>query len=50
VSGATTFGLLQLPPVLDRVFFRLINGAAYDPGQAAAALWIYTKTALITSS
>jgi hypothetical protein len=48
VSGATTFGLLQLPPVLDRVFFRLINGAAYDQAKLLQALWIYSKTALIT--
>ena len=48
VSGATTFGLLQLPPVLDRAFFRVINGAVYDQAWLLQALWVYSKTALIT--
>jgi hypothetical protein len=48
VSGGTTFGLLQLPPLLDRAFFRLINGAVYDEAWLLQALWVYSKTALIT--
>jgi hypothetical protein len=48
VSGATTFGLLQLPSLLDRGFFRLINGAVVDEAWLLQALWVYSKTALIT--
>jgi hypothetical protein len=48
VSGATTFGLLQLPPLLDRTFFRLINGANFDEAWLLRALWVYSKTALVT--
>jgi hypothetical protein len=48
VSGATIFGLLQLPSLLDRGFFRVINGAVFDEAWLLQALWIYSKTALIT--
>ncbi len=48
VSGATTFGLLQLPSLLDRSFFHLINGAAYDYAELLKPLWIYSKVALVT--
>ncbi len=48
VSGGTTFGLLQLPPLLDRTFFRLINGAVFDQAWLLQYVWIYSKTALVT--
>lgn len=48
VSGATTLGLLQLPSLLDRALFHLINGAASDYAQLLKPLWIYSKVALVT--
>ena len=48
VSGATTVGLLQLPALLDRTLFRLMNSAAPDYAELLKILWVYSKTALIT--
>ncbi len=48
VSGATTFGLLQLPSLLDRTLFHLINGAASDYALYLKPMWIYSKVALVT--
>ncbi|CAN5250166.1 hypothetical protein BH11PSE14_BH11PSE14_13060 [soil metagenome] len=48
VSGATTFGLLQLPSLLDRSFFHLINGVAFDYAELLKPMWIYSKVALVT--
>src|SRR6185369_1584519 len=39
---------LQLPPLLDRAFFRVMNGAVLDFADLLKYLWIYSKVALIT--
>lgn len=48
VSGGTTFGLLQLPPVLDRMFFHAVNAASLDISELLRLLYVYAKVALIT--
>lgn len=48
ISGATVFGLLQLPAVVDRVMFNMNNGSAVEIGALVIALWVYVKFALLT--
>jgi hypothetical protein len=48
ISGATVFGLLQLPAVVDRVMFNMNNGSAVEIGALVIALWVYIKFALLT--
>ena len=48
VSGATTFGLLQLPSLLDRAYFIVASRAAENLANLAFPVWIYSKVSLIT--
>ncbi len=48
VSGATVFGLMQLPPHLDRALFWLFNAATPDVSQLVMPVWIYCKFSLLT--
>ncbi len=48
VSGATVFGLMQLPPVADRILFGLYNAASPDLAGLVLPLWIYVKFMLLT--
>ena len=48
VSGATTIGLLQLPPLLDRLYFAIANRGTENVASLVRLLWIYSKVALIT--
>lgn len=47
ISGATVFGLLQLPAALDTGMVWLINRIADDVGGLLLPLWIYLQTALV---
>ena len=48
ISGATVFGLLQLPALIDRFMFNMNNGSAMEITGLVMALWIYLKFALLT--
>ncbi|HEX4852642.1 hypothetical protein [Arenimonas sp.] len=48
ISGATVFGLLQLPALTDRFMFNMSNGSAMELGGLVMALWVYAKFALLT--
>jgi hypothetical protein len=48
VSGATIFGLLQLPALIDHAYARALNLAPQDYIGLVSPLWIYTKFAVIT--
>lgn len=48
VSGATIFGLLQLPALLDRGYFTAINLSTADYVRLVTLLWMYSKVAVIT--
>jgi hypothetical protein len=48
VSGATTFGLLQLPSLLDHAYFFVASRAGENLATWALTLWIYAKVSLIT--
>ena len=48
ISGATVFGLLQLPALIDRFMFNMNNGSAMEIAGLVMALWIYLKFALLT--
>jgi hypothetical protein len=49
VSGATIFGLLQLPEVLDRGYFRAANMVPQDYFTLLVyPLWLYAKIAVVT--
>ncbi|HEU0153670.1 MAG TPA: hypothetical protein VFQ84_10025 [Arenimonas sp.] len=48
ISGATVFGLLQLPALTDRVMFNMNNGSAMEISGLVLALWIYAKFSLLT--
>lgn len=48
ISGATVFGLLQLPELVDRVMFNMNNGSAMEIAGLVMALWIYAKFSLLT--
>jgi hypothetical protein len=50
VSGATVFGLLQLPPVADRFLFALYNTASPAVAGMVMPLWVYVKFILLTLS
>jgi hypothetical protein len=48
VSGATTFGLLQLPSLLDHAYFFVASRAGENLATLALTIWIYSKVSLIT--
>ena len=48
VSGATVFGLLQVPHGLDGLFYDLLNRSSEELSRFVLPLWIYAKVALLT--
>lgn len=48
VSGATIFGLLQLPDLIDRAYVRTLNLSPDDYAGLLTPLWMYSKFAIIT--
>jgi hypothetical protein len=48
VSGATVFGLMQLPQLLDHAYFRVVNLSPADYAMPLFALWGYSKFATIS--
>jgi hypothetical protein len=48
VSGATVFGLMQLPQLLDLAYFRVVNLSPRDYATPLFALWMYSKVATIS--
>ena len=48
VFGATIFGLLQLPELLDHAYARALNLSPRDYVGMVSPLWMYAKFALIT--
>ena len=48
VSGATIFGLLQLPDLIDRAYFRTLNLSPDDYAGLLTPLWMYSKFAIVT--
>jgi hypothetical protein len=48
VSGATIFGLLQLPGLIDRAYFKGLNLSPQDYAELLWPLWIYSKAAIVT--
>ena len=48
VSGATIFGLLQLPSLLDRGYYRALNLSSAEYEGLLFPLWLYSKVAVIT--
>jgi len=48
VSGATIFGLLQLPTLLDRGYYTALNISPADYEGLLFPLWLYSKVAVIT--
>ena len=48
VSGATIFGLLQLPDLLDRGYFRAMNLMPDTYSAPLMYLWLYSKVAVVS--
>jgi hypothetical protein len=48
VSGATIFGLLQLPDLMDRWYFRTANLSPQDYLAVLSGLWTYSKVTVTT--
>jgi hypothetical protein len=48
VSGATIFGLLQLPQLLDHGYFRAVNFMPPDYANLLMPAWMYAKIAVVT--
>jgi len=48
VSGATIFGLLQLPRVIDRRYYRAVNLSSEAYAALMMPLWLYAKIAVVT--
>ena len=48
ISGATVFGLLQLPALADSLLFHAHNSGPPIVALFVLPLWIYVKTALLT--
>ena len=48
ISGATIFGLLQLPELIDRAYLTTLNLSPPDYSGLINPLWMYAKFALIT--
>jgi len=50
VSGATIFGVLQLPELIDRGYFRAMNSMPQDYILLVTGLWLYGKLGVITAA
>ncbi|MFT3913764.1 MAG: hypothetical protein QM704_06550 [Anaeromyxobacteraceae bacterium] len=50
LSGATVFGLLQLPGVIDPPFFKLMMRLDDGLGPGVTVLWLYLRTSILTLS
>ena len=48
VSGATVFGLLQLPAQADRLLFGFYNSSNFAVATLTPSLWVYVKFSLLT--
>ncbi len=48
VSGATVFGLMQLPSLADRLLFGFYNASNFAVASLTPSLWIYVKFSLLT--
>ena len=48
VSGATIFGLLQLPQLIDHGYYAALNLSAADYEGLLFPLWLYSKVAVLT--
>lgn len=48
VSGATVFGLMQLPAQADRLLFGFYNASNFAVAALTPSLWIYIKFSLLT--
>lgn len=48
VSGATVFGLMQLPAQADRLLFGVFNASNFAVSTLTPSLWIYVKFSLLT--
>ena len=48
ISGATVFGLLQLPPQADRLLFGFHNASGFAVAALTPSLWVYVQFALMT--
>jgi hypothetical protein len=48
VSGATIVGLLQLPDLMDRLYFRTANLSPQDYLPVLGGLWMYSKVTVTT--
>lgn len=50
LSGATVFGLLQLPGVIDPAFFKLMMRLDDGLGPGVTVLWLYLRVSVLTLS
>lgn len=48
LSGATVFGLLQLPRAIDEVFFDVFNRLQEEPATIVMTLWVYAQASVMT--
>ena len=48
VSGATIVGLLQIPALLDHLYFRVVNLSPQDYYSLLTPLWTYSKVTVVT--
>ncbi|PZO05359.1 MAG: hypothetical protein DCF27_13950, partial [Lysobacteraceae bacterium] len=48
VSGATVFGLMQLPSLVDRLLFGLYNSSSLEIAGLVMPLWVYVKFTVFT--
>jgi hypothetical protein len=48
LSGATVFGLLQLPRAIDELFFDVFNRLQEEPATIVMTLWVYAQASVLT--
>jgi hypothetical protein len=48
ISGATIFGLLQLPDLIDHLYYRTVNMSPHDYMNVLMLLWLYSKGGVVT--
>lgn len=48
ISGATIFGLLQLPALIDHAYFRAVNLSPQTYAALMMPLWLYAKIGVVT--
>jgi hypothetical protein len=48
ISGATIFGLLQLPELIDHAYFRAVNLSPQTYASLMMPLWLYAKIGIVT--